>query len=582
VRHLANRPDTPTARVGSPATGVRRTASRWPALLAFVSALCWTMLAGAPAASAAMTVIPSGATAVSASNEYDCALIEDGTARCWGRNNGSGQFGDGTTSWTWNPNPVTVSGLGNAIGISAGWSHACALLEDGTARCWGWNGPGALGDGTNAASTTPVAVSGLSGAVAISAGSNHTCALLEDGTARCWGQNGLGELGNGTKTDSTTPVAVSGLSGAVAISAGVSHTCALLEDGTARCWGWNGTGELGNGTKTDSTTPVAVSGLSGAVAISAFGGHTCALLEDGAAMCWGWGGSGELGGVAPAGVGGEFVESLTPVPVFGLNDATVISAGHRHTCTITAGAVECWGYDYGPREVPAESPTSAPTPAQTPTTLLTPPKARITSHPPKETASQSAPFAFTGVPGGTYECSVDAGPWRRCRSGEDFGSLPPGDHRFRVRETLNGLTGPADSYSWTIDLPRACVLRVARARVFVYARRKRVRLVIRYKTYRPAKVTVAYRLLGGRGQLALGGASSHFKTAGLFRLAERLGEPEMRKVRAARLFKLKFRIPGTPGSCARYYTKRLTIPKRYGGRKVWFQSDSIFGVGWGG
>ena len=121
--------------------------------------------------------------------------------------------------------------------IAAGGSHSCALLANGTAKCWGLNSSGQLGNGTTTNASTPVVVSGLSTAVAITAGGAHSCAVLANGTAKCWGANGSGQLGNGTTTNASTPVVVTGLSTAVAIRAGSAHSCALLANGTAKCWG---------------------------------------------------------------------------------------------------------------------------------------------------------------------------------------------------------------------------------------------------------------------------------------------------------------------------------------------------------
>src|SRR2546428_5452055 len=70
----------------------------------------------------------------------------------------------------------------------------------------------------------------------ITAGSFHTCALLQDGTVRCWGSNDLGQLGNGTTTDSSIPVAVAGITGASAATAGSFHTRAPFPHGTVEFW----------------------------------------------------------------------------------------------------------------------------------------------------------------------------------------------------------------------------------------------------------------------------------------------------------------------------------------------------------
>src|SRR5204862_3993916 len=90
--------------------------------------------------------------------EHSCALINDGTVQCWGRNE-SGQLGNGTT--TNSSVPVGVAGITGAVGITAGWwHHSCALLAGGTVRCWGLNQWGQFGDGTTTSSFVPVTMAG--------------------------------------------------------------------------------------------------------------------------------------------------------------------------------------------------------------------------------------------------------------------------------------------------------------------------------------------------------------------------------------------------------------------------------------
>jgi len=208
-------------------------------------------------------VVVTGLTAaatIAAGRAHSCATRSDGTARCWGSNL-NGQLGNDGIYSNFNV-PVTVAGLSSATAIAAGGAHSCATRTDGTAHCWGFNYFGQLGDGTNKFdSKVPVTVAGLSGATAIDAGRSHSCATRSDGTARCWGYNANGQLGDGTYTDSNVPVVVTGLTAATAIAAGFYHSCATRSDGTARCWGSSNYGQLGDGTYTSSNVPVTVLGL---------------------------------------------------------------------------------------------------------------------------------------------------------------------------------------------------------------------------------------------------------------------------------------------------------------------------------
>jgi len=243
-------------------------------------------------------------TTLSTGNSHTCAILDNGSLKCWG-SDADGQLGDGGTNTDKNT-PVSVSlGTGRtAVAVSAGYSHTCAILDDGSLNCWGYDVYGQLGDGgSNSDKTTPVSVSLGTGrtAVAVSAGGLHTCAILDDGSLKCWGSDAYGQLGDGGwNSAKTTPVSVSLGTGrtAVAVSAGRYHTCAILDDGSLKCWGYGGHGQVGDGgSNTITNTPVSVSLGTGrtAVAVSAGGLHTCAILDDGSLKCWGRDTYGQLG-----------------------------------------------------------------------------------------------------------------------------------------------------------------------------------------------------------------------------------------------------------------------------------------------
>ena len=138
------------------------------------------------------------ATAIATGTEHACALHQDGKISCWGRNY-YGQLGNGTKTW-WSSEPVEVVDITDATAISASYAaHSCALHQDGKISCWGNNNYGQLGNGQkgiSTASSEPVEVIGITNAIAITTGRTHSCALHQDGTISCWGHNRWGQLGS--------------------------------------------------------------------------------------------------------------------------------------------------------------------------------------------------------------------------------------------------------------------------------------------------------------------------------------------------------------------------------------------------
>lgn len=246
--------------------------------------------------------------------------------------------------------PASVGAQGTApaiplpIQLAAGFTHSCALFDDGNVACWGTNSSGQLGDGSFAARTRPVGVLGLSDIVEIDAGLSHTCARNGVGEVFCWGKNEAGQLGLGHVGDSPIPVKVPGLVGATSIATGYFHSCAAINGGgSVKCWGAGALGALGNGTQENALSPTSVSAFGTVTKLYAGYQSTCGTLASELAICW--------GDVAYDTVGSLPKYSTTPRtladthgdPVF----ASDITLGFTHGC-VTSDALFCWGNDqYG-------------------------------------------------------------------------------------------------------------------------------------------------------------------------------------------------------------------------------------------
>ena len=296
---------------------------------------------------------------LSAGGSHTCAMIDDGTLKCWGKG-ANGRLGNNATADTDAPDTVdsgdgVTTALSGIVQISSWGSHTCALKSDGGVVCWGEGGNGRLGNDGTVNKDHPVTVvdgdgssTALSDIVQIAVGGYHTCALKSDGKVLCWGGNMAGQLGNNGTTDTDAPDTVdsgdnvtSPLTGIVQIVLGEYHTCALKSDGKVLCWGSGSYGRLGNDGTANKDHPVSVvdgdgstTPLSGVVQIVAGVSHTCALKSSGEVLCWGWGSDGRLGNDNTA----NKDHPVTVVDGDGsstaLSDIVRIAAGGSHTCAL--------------------------------------------------------------------------------------------------------------------------------------------------------------------------------------------------------------------------------------------------------
>ena len=336
-----------------------------------------------------ITVTAAGAIAqLVGGNSHMCAVANDGAVKCWGLN-AYGNLGLGDTDRRGDqPNemgadlPEVDLGTGRTtVTLAAGGEHNCALLDNNTVKCWGYNSAGQLGLGFTASrgngpgqmgDDLPAVELGTGRtAIQLEGGAEHTCAVLDNGALKCWGGSDNGQLGLGSTSnrgdgagemgDNLPAVSLGTGRTAVQVAAGGGHTCALLDNNTVKCWGRNDRGQLGVGdTANRGDAPgemgdnlPAVSLGTGLTVDSLVMGelHSCALFTNGTVKCWGFGSFGALGigdGGDRGGGPGEMGNSLPFVNLGTGRTALGLAAGH-HTCALLDNfTVKCWGFgDFG-------------------------------------------------------------------------------------------------------------------------------------------------------------------------------------------------------------------------------------------
>jgi hypothetical protein len=204
--------------------------------------------------------LSSGVMDIDSGMMHTCALMKTGGVKCWGAQGwgyilGSGFDGKHDPEYS----VVDVKGLSSGVvAIAVGDDFSCALLKDGSVKCWGDNSAGALGDGTEINRPIPVDVVGLElPVIALAADHSSVCAIMENGSIKCWGDN-LAFL-QSKEFDFTVPTNIDGFTQkAIGISVGLDHACAVMEDNTVMCWGRNPDGEMGVGTDQGPLAPTVV------------------------------------------------------------------------------------------------------------------------------------------------------------------------------------------------------------------------------------------------------------------------------------------------------------------------------------
>ncbi len=234
-----------------------------------------------------------------------------------------------------------------------GGGHACAVLQDGSVRCWGSNASGQLGAGHGDASAptayegTPRAVLGVSNARSAAAAgqgvAGTTCVVSAAGDVTCFGSDAWGQLGRGaggSQAPNSDPAPIPGLK-AKSVTLANTFTQAIGTDDRLWSWGANDTLQLARdmsipdaGSPTEAARADRVSRAVRSCAGTSKTGFV--IADDGSLLSWGGSTSEQLGRTS------SVVRDATPRAI-AISDVSTVVTGAAHACALSRGRVHCWG-----------------------------------------------------------------------------------------------------------------------------------------------------------------------------------------------------------------------------------------------
>ena len=209
--------------------------------------------------------VPATAAHVSLGTKgHACALLNDGRIKCWG-SNGSGLglnydvqhasagqlIGDGDSCYT----DFSYTDETTCLAAGESWGPEMGDNLSSVDLGYGCSNPTYNDNQTNCETNNHTWSKNIS--TYVSVGYGHACALIKNGTIKCWGDGNYGQMGldlnvghhhyNEGNLDTLPVVNLGTGRTAVALETGKEYTCAVLDDNTVVCWGRAKNGAKGLG-----------------------------------------------------------------------------------------------------------------------------------------------------------------------------------------------------------------------------------------------------------------------------------------------------------------------------------------------